>query len=58
MKCELTKQQVCNLSCFKGILISINYSSENYKTKEDFLNALQKLKNKTHNKICESRRKL
>jgi len=45
MKCELTKQEVCNLTCFKGILISIKYSSKNYKTRADFLNALQKIKN-------------
>ncbi len=46
MKCELTKKEVCYLSSFRGILISIKYSSELFKTREEFLNALQIIKNK------------
>ena len=44
MKCELTKKEVCYLSSFRGILISIKYSSELFKTREEFLNALMEIK--------------
>ncbi len=44
MKCELTKQQVCNLTCYKGVLISIRFVSEQFETREEFLNALMEIK--------------
>jgi len=51
MKCELTQKTVCYLTYYKGFLISIKYTSEKFRSREEFLNALSKLKNEKQKAI-------
>jgi hypothetical protein len=46
MKCEITKQETCNLGNFCGILIDFGKVSKEYETREKLMEKVKEVKKK------------